>query len=401
MQITLVHLLIALLIGAFVGWLIGHSLSRAGLATVRAERDSALSQVRESEAAKEIMTNQFKVLSSEVLTRQTAIADAEAAERLDRTKQLLSPLDESLRELNRRLVEVERERSNFTSQLAQQVTAVTLAEENLRRETSSLATALRKPQVRGAWGELTLRRVVEISGMLNHVHFFEQSTTVNSGESVMRPDLQVLLGDGAFVYVDSKVPLSSFLDAYDADDAERRDAFLTSFGRTVRNHVDALAAKKYHTAGIGTPEFVVLFIPSESLSAQALHQQPDLMEYAAGKGIVLASPSTLIGMLRAISYGWKQANLAENAAEVFELGRELYARLSTLGGYVDKLGRSLHGSVEAYNQAVGSLESRVFVTARKFNQLELIDDELKPLSAVEQAPRSLSAPELLEGEDGD
>lgn len=395
MQITMVHLLFALLIGAFAGWLIEHALSRAGLATVRAERDAALSRFQESEAAKEIMTNQFKVLSSEILAGQNAVAEAEAAERFDRTKQLLSPLDESLRELNRRLVEVERERSSFTAQLAQQVTAVTQAEENLRRETSSLATALRKPQVRGAWGELTLRRVVEISGMLNHVHFFEQSTTVNSGDAVIRPDLQVLLGDGAFVYVDAKVPLASFLDAYDTDDVERRESFLASFGRTVRNHVDALAGKKYHTAGIGTPEFVVLFIPSESLAAQALTQQPDLMEYAAGKGIVLASPSTLIGMLRAISYGWKQAALSDNAAEVFELGRELYARLSTLGGYVDKLGRSLQSSVEAYNATIGSLESRVFVTARKLNDLELVEDELTALKCVEQAPRSLSAPELL------
>lgn len=395
---TLLVLLIGLAIGAVAGLLVARALGKSELAVARAEKATALARVDEVSASQEAMANQFKVLSAEVLDRSAERAEANADERLARTELVMAPLAESLSELNRRLVEVERGRASFAAQLSAQVTSVTQAEENLRRETASLTTALRKPQVRGAWGELTLKRVVETAGMLNHVHFYEQQTTTTSTDSTIRPDLKVMLGDDTFIYVDSKVPLTSFLEAYEAEDEGVRASRLAAFGRTVRGHVDALSKKTYWKAETANPEFVVLFIPSEALAAEALTQQPDLLEYAHGRGIVLASPTTLIGLLRAVSYGWKQAVLAESAHEVFDLARELYARLSTMGGHFDKLGRALTSSVKSYNETVGSLEGRVLVQARKFKDLELTEADLPTPSPVELSPRQLSAAELIDAE---
>ena len=394
----LVVLVVGLAIGAVVGYLLAASSRRSELAVARAEREAALARVADETAAREAMSNEFKVLSAEVLARQGELADAEADQRLDRTRAILAPLEESLGQMNQRLVEAQRERAQHESALNEQVRAVAMAEESLRRETQTLSTALRKPEVRGAWGELTLKRVVEMAGMVNHCHFYEQQSTTTSEGTAIRPDLKVMLGDDAFVYVDSKVPLAAYLDAMATDDEAVRVERLQGFGRNVRTHIDQLGAKNYFKAEIGSPEFVVMFIPSEALHAEAMSHDPTLIEYAHSKGIVIASPTTLIALLRTISYGWRQAVLADSAAEVFELGREIYSRLSTLGTHFDKLGRSLLGSVGAYNQAVGTLEGRVLVTARKLRDLEVTEADLKAPMVVEQSPRTLSAAELLEAE---
>lgn len=366
------------------------------LASMEAQRDAALQRAADLAADRVTLLDRFKVLSAETLAQQSRTVEASAEQRLQATEQVLAPVKESLQAMNERLAEVERSRASFTAELREQVRSVTVTGENLRRETNVLSTALRKPQVRGAWGELQLKRVVEIAGMVEHCDFLQQTTTTTSGDATIRPDMKVMLGEGKFLYVDSKVPLAAFLDAQEARDEASRNERLASFARNVKAHVDQLSGKRYWTADVGTPEFVVLFIPSEALAAEALSQLPDLHEYAAGKNIILATPTTLIGLLRAVAYSWKQAALADSAAEVFVLGRELYDRLGTLGSNFDKLGRSLQSSLKNYNAAVASMEGRVMVTARRFRDLQVTDTELRSPGAIDEPLRQISAPELVE-----
>lgn len=368
----------------------------AQLAAAQAQRDAALARSVELSADREAMVAQFKVLSSETLERQGKTAEANAEQRLRATELLMKPVRESLEAFNQRLGDVEKERVRMTTELAGQVTAVRDTGERLRSETRALITALRKPHVRGNWGEQQLKRVVEVAGMVEHCDFLTQQTTSTSADQVIRPDLKVLLDGGRFVWVDSKVPLSAFLDAYEADDDAVRDAGLQQFAKNVKTHIDQLSGKSYFKSDYGTPEFVVLFVPSEALAAEALSQLPDLHEYAATRNIIVATPTTLIALLRAVAYGWRQAGLAESAAQVSELARELYDRLGTLGGHFDRIGRSLTASVRAYNEAVGSIEGRVLPTARKLRELHVTDKQLDPVHATEAAVRPLTAPELVE-----
>ena len=371
--------------------------ARAAASAAAAQRDAAVERAAEIAADREQLTAQFKALSAEILEQQTRRADETADQRQKATDALLAPVKESLERFNSRLIEVEQGRVELASTLQQQVAAVQLTGEQLRRETSSLVTALRKPQVRGAWGELQLRRVVELAGMLDHCDFVEQQTAQTSAGSTIRPDLKVMLGEGKFVYVDSKVPLSAFLDAHDAADEAQREHCLKLFARNVKTHIDQLSAKDYFKAEGATPEFVVLFLPSEALAAEAHTLLPDLHEYAHRRSVMLATPTTLIAMLRTVAYSWRQVALADSAHQAYDLGRELYDRLGLLGKHFDKVGRALTTTVTAYNQAVGSIESRVFATARKFRDLQVVaDKELPPIKASEATVRPLTAPELVE-----
>ncbi len=360
-----------------------------------AERDAALARAVEIAADRDAVVKEFKLLSGQALDEQGRKAEASAEQRFKATEQLMAPIRESLAQFNTRLAEVEKSRVAMSTELREQVAAVRVTGDELRRETAALSKALRKPQVRGAWGELQLKRVAELAGMVEHCDFTLQETSRTSEDRTIRPDMKVLLSEGKFVYVDSKVPLTSFLDAHETTDEAEQQRLLALFAKNVRTHVDQLAGKNYFKAATGTPEFVVLFIPSEALAAEALAQVPDLHEYAAGKGIVLATPTTLIAMLRAVAYSWKQAALADSAAEVFELGRELYDRLGTLGGHFDRIGRSLTSTVKAYNDTLGSLESRVLVSARRFHDLKIADKEIAALKPAEAHPRPITAPELV------
>ena len=368
---------------------------QAKVATAEAERTAAVQRAEELAADRESLLMQFKVLSGEVLDRQSKVADASAEQRLKATEQIMAPMKTSLDRFEARLTEVEKERIAIASELREQVRAVQLTGDQVRRETTALTTALRKPQVRGAWGELHLKRVVELAGMVEHCDFVQQETS-STDDRVIRPDLKVMLTEGKFVYVDAKVPLSAFLDAQEASEASERERCLKVFAQNVRSHADALSAKQYWKADEATPEFVVLFMPSEALYAEALQLMPDLTEYAAGKNIIIATPSTLIAMLRSVAYGWRHAALATSAKEITTLGQELYGRLSTMGHHFDRVGRGLASSVKAYNEAVGSMETRVMASARKFRDLKVTNEVLDEVKAVEETVRQIAAPELVE-----
>ncbi|MGZ4632478.1 MAG: DNA recombination protein RmuC [Actinomycetes bacterium] len=302
---------------------------------------------------------------------------------------------ESLERLHDQMRDLEHHRVSWQSQLRQQVEEVRLSTESLRRETASLSTALRKPQVRGRWGELHLRRAVEMAGMVDRCDFDEQ-VSARTDDGLLRPDMVVNLAGGKQVVVDAKVPLDAFLDATSADSDEERDAHLTRHARQLRQHVDTLGGKAYWRNLKASPEFVVLFVPGESFLSAALEAEPSLLEYAARRQVVLATPTTLIALLRTVAYAWTQQALADKAREIHELGRELHERLGTMGGHLNKLGRSLTAAVGAYNRAVGSLETRVLVSARKFTELEVSPDDLVAPVAVTDAPRPLTSAELMD-----
>jgi DNA recombination protein RmuC len=302
---------------------------------------------------------------------------------------------DGLARLHDRMRDLEQERVAWQGRLHQQVDDVRVTADQLRRETASLATALRKPQVRGRWGELHLRRTVELAGMVDHCDFDEQLHMAGA-DGAQRPDLVVHLAGRRSIVVDSKVPLDAHLDALAAEDEEERQAHLRRHARQLRSHVDGLSAKAYWRALPCTPEFVVLFVPTESSVAAALDADATLLEHAASHNVVIATPTTLIALLRTVAHGWTTEALAENTREVHELGRDLHARLGVLGGHLDKLGRALKGSVEAYNRAVGSLESRVLVTARQFEDIGVTRQPLPAPDPVRDTPRPLTAAELLD-----
>jgi len=301
---------------------------------------------------------------------------------------------ESLDRLHDQLRDMAQHDVSWQSQLKQQVDEVRHSTDTLRRETSSLSTALRKPQVRGRWGELHLRRAVELAGMVDRCDFSEQVSRPGPDDRLLRPDLVVRLAGGKHVVVDAKVPLDAFLDATGADDDEQRSVQLRRHARQLRQHVDTLAGKAYWRALPATPEFVVLFVPGESFLSAALEADSALLEYAADQRVVLATPTTLIALLRTVAYAWTQQTLADKAREIHELGRDLHDRLGTMSGHLDRLGRSLAGSVSAYNRAVGSLENRV--SARRFGELGVATDDLPGPETVVDTPRPLTAAELLE-----
>lgn len=298
---------------------------------------------------------------------------------------------ESLSRLQDQLHDLARERVGWQAQLGQQVADMRSSTETLRRETQTLSTALRKPQVRGRWGELHLRRVVELAGLVDRCDFSEQ---VQLEDGRLRPDLVVNLAGGRQVVVDSKVPLDAFLDATGTDSDAERDHHLLRHARQLRTHVDQLGSKAYWRSLESSPEFVVMFVPAEAFLSAALEAEGELLEYAASRGVVLATPTTLIALLRTVAQGWTHERLAERAQEISALGRDLHERLATMGTHMDKVGRSLAGAVDSYNKAVGSLEGRVLVQARRFAEHGVTDETLAAPRQVDATPRTLTAPEF-------
>ncbi|WP_250290031.1 DNA recombination protein RmuC [Frankia sp. CiP1_Cm_nod1] len=346
-----------------------------------------------SAQALEGASRQFLELATARLQEAGAHATGDLEQRRAAVEHLVGPLRETLGRMEQRLAELEISRVEAYAGLVEQVRGVQQASEGLRAETAALVTALRKPQARGAWGEMQLRRVVEVAGMLARCDFTEQPVT-STEDGVRRPDMVVHLAGGRNIVVDAKVPLLAFLEAAEARDERARDERLAAHARHLRTHVDSLGAKAYWRHLPASPEFVVLFVPAEAFLAPALEKDPTLLEHAAAKKVVIATPTTLIAMLRTVAHAWTQEALTSRTREIFELGRDLYTRLGTLGEHVDRLGRSLSRTVTDFNTAVGSLESRVLVPARRLAAMEVVEDVLAAPSPVKTGVRALSATEL-------
>jgi DNA recombination protein RmuC len=347
-----------------------------------------------SAQALDASTTRFLEIAEGRLQAANANAAGELEKRRSAVEQLVSPLKETLTRVEAQLRESDAERLRSHAALTEQVTIARESSDQLRTQTQALVTALRRPEARGRWGEMQLRRVVELAGMIARCDFDEQ-VSISTDDGKQRPDLVVRLAGGKNIVVDSKVSLAAYLEAAEATDEAVREARLDAHARHLRDHVDQLSAKAYWTALSPAPEFVVLFIPGEAFLAPALERDSGLLEHALTRKVHIATPTTLVTMLRTAQYAWQQEALSENARAVFDLGRELYDRISVMGRHMDGLGRELTKSVSAYNQAVGSLESRVLVTARRLNQLGVVDAELEPPRLVEETTRALSAPELV------
>ncbi len=371
--------------------------------TVAAERVAAAQQDNRrmaeqfrSLAAEALHANseQFMVVAEERLKRSHLAGSAELGRREDAVRQLVEPLTRTLDQVKAEVATAERARAEAQAALAEQLRGMRESSDLLRTETGQLVTALRSSQVRGRWGEIQLRRVVEAAGMLEHVDFVEQDQ-VRTDDGLLRPDLIVRLSGGKSVVVDAKVAFLGYLEAMEAaDDLVRRER-LAAHARHVRKHIDDLAAKSYWEQFSPAPEFVVMFLPAEPFLHAALESDGTLLEYAMEHGVVLATPMTLVATLRTVAYAWRQEALAANAQQVLTLGRELHGRLSTLGGHVGRLGRQLDGAVRAYNETVSSLESRVLVSARRLADLKVTDAELETPAQVDRAARQVQAPELV------
>jgi DNA recombination protein RmuC len=312
----------------------------------------------------------------------------------------VAPLRESLGKVETQVSALESARKEAYGSLTEAVRNLREEQHRLHSETSNLVTALRAPHVRGRWGEIQLRRVVEMAGMVQYCDFVEQETTTDADGRVLRPDVVVRLPGGKRIVIDSKAPLVAYLDAFTGDPTEdERRAHLTRHARQVRDHVLKLGQKAYWRQIESTPEFVVMFLPDETFLRAALEHDPSLVELAVANNVIPASPTNLIGLLRAVHYGWQQETIAEGARQISDLGRELYKRLSTMGAHFAKLGRSLDGAVRSYNETVGSLERQVLPQARRFEQHGITGVAPPELLPVERQARALSAGEFVADEE--
>ncbi|MGB8692763.1 MAG: DNA recombination protein RmuC [Steroidobacteraceae bacterium] len=333
-------------------------------------------------------SDHFLTLARESFAREQSAAQSALRERENALGQMVEPIRKALEKSEQQLAGMERERRDAFTSLRTQIEQLTLGQGALQRETRNLVGALRRPEVRGRWGELTLRRVVELSGMSAHCDFTEQAS-VTSDTGVQRPDLIVHMSEGRDLVVDAKTPLDAYLDATEAVSDEARAAALTRHAQQVEARVRELAAKAYWNQFKRSPEFAVLFLPGDQFLSAALAERPDLLENAMRQSIVIATPSTLMALFKAVSYGWRQAVVAEHAARILELGQDLHRRLATFAGHLDRTGQRLGAAVDAYNSAVGSLERQVLPQARRFTELGAVSGEsLASPEPVERLVRS-------------
>src|SRR5882724_7972017 len=397
---------------AFNSEIADHKHSRAENAQLKAElegeRRAAQERKDSFKQAAEELSEKFKALSRDALKdnnqsflelakatlskfQETAKGDLELRTRA--IDQLVKPLKESLEKVDSKIGELEKTRAGAYSELREQVKALASSQSQLQAETGNLVKALRAPHVRGRWGEIQLRRVVELAGMLQYCDFVEQET-VATEDGRIRPDLIVRLPGNRTIVVDAKVPFDAFYESISTTDDDIRSARLKDHARLVRTHIGSLSKKSYWESVQPTPEFVLLFLPGETFYSAALENDPKLIEDGVSQGVIIATPSTLIALLKAVSYGWRQEQMAANAQEVSKLGKHLYDRLRVFTGYFAEIGKGLDRALESYNKGVGSLEARVLVTARKFKERGAIaGEEIETVEPIDKAARALSLDE--------
>lgn len=410
-QTLLIIGLIALMSGILIGVLLRNGKVRAQQSQIneltlkldwerqhKAELDEILDHTRDQ------LANTFNQLSNEALSRNNtnflrlaeenlkrfqSEAKAELGNKEKAIEQLLKPINEALQNTSKQIHEIEKERKEAYGSLNTTIAQMNLNQQQLQQETQNLVQALRRPEVRGQWGEMTLRRLAELSGMVAHCDFYEQTHTATETGSI-RPDMIVRLPENREIIVDAKTPLDAYLSAIQAKDDLTRKHELKRHAQIIRGRIKELSRKNYWSEYSQSPEFVVLFIPGEQFLSAALEVDPALLEDSMSQNIILATPTNFIALLRAVSYGWKQQKLAENAEIIRELGETLYKRLATFGNHLSKLGNSLGQSVNHFNSAVGSLERNVLPGARKFTEMGIsVKNEIDELPPVEQQPRQV------------
>jgi len=425
---TVILLIITLLLGLLCGWLIARLQAGKRLQlTLQAEqneREKLLQQLARLETQLESeqrsgqeklqllnetqqqLEKKFRALSSQALVannqnflelakatlenfHQKAQGDLE--NRQQAINQLVQPLHESLQKVDHKIEQLEQKRSGAYARLDEQLQSLLTSQMQLESETGNLVRALRTPVVRGRWGEIQLRKAVEVAGMVNYCDFVEQET---ADRGRLRPDMVIKLPNGRNIIVDSKAPLQKYLESLEADNDQQRTTHLAHHARQIRDHLQKLAAKNYWEQFQPTPEFVVLFLPGETFFSAALEQDPALIEAGVDQKVLLATPTTLIALLRSVAYGWRQEQLTENAAAISQLGREMYDRLATLTQHFGQMGKNLERAVDSYNKGMASLDSRVLVSARKFKELGAgSSKEIDALEQVEKTPRAPQLPE--------
>jgi DNA recombination protein RmuC len=416
LDIGLPALGIGLVLGALIMWLVARRRenalqqhlddAQAGLKhqeALQEERQAAfeLANARLTEAFSEISnrslqanSDTFLKLARQNLETHQEKAKRELSEREKAVEGLVKPIRDALEASHRQISELEKSRSEAYGGIKNQLEEMQLAQKSLTQETQNLVKALRRPEVRGRWGEITLRRLVELAGMVEHCDFIEQAHTVTDGQ-IIRPDMIVKMPDDRHLVVDVKTPLDAYLEAVEAQDDAQRKLGLERHAKNVRAHIRLLSTKAYWEQFDESPEFVILFIPGDQFLSAALAEEPDLIEYSLSRQIILATPTSFVALLKAVAYGWRQLALADNAREIRVLAEDLYGRLGTFVTHMNRVGRQLASSVENYNKAVGSLERSVLPGARKFTELGVhAKKDIEKLESLEPVPRT-----MIEGND--
>lgn len=422
-EVGLPALGIGLLLGATIAWLVARQRQRhlvddierlnADLKSqdaVQLERESAF-EAATSRLAKAFadLSNQslksnsetFLRLAQENLKTQNEKAKHTLSEREKAIENLVKPIHEALQASQKQITDLEKARSEAYGGIKEQLEAMQVGQKSLAQETRNLVKALRRPEVRGRWGEMTLRRLVELAGMVEHCDFREQVHSVGD-DQIIRPDMVVRMPERRELVVDVKTPLDAYLEAIEAEDDAQRQLHLQRHASNIREHIRTLSSKAYWAQFSASPEFVILFIPGDQFLSAALNEDPDLIEYALSRQIILATPTSFVALLKAVAYGWRQLALADNASDIRELAEDLYSRLSTFVGHMNKLGRQLGSSVENYNRAVGSLERNVLPGARKFVELGVqAKKKMEKLETLDPVPRTMIESDADDDESSD
>jgi len=395
---------LGLLLGALISWAYYRRRQHAMEAQIRNQESIQKEREIAFEAANAQLTRAFSELANQSLKSnsetflqlaeqnlgtQQEKAKRELSEREKAVEALVKPIREALDASQKQIAELEKSRSEAYGSIKSQLEEMHSSQKSLKQETQNLVNALRRPEVRGRWGEITLRRLVELAGMVEHCDFQEQVHTVGEGQ-IIRPDMVVRMPDRRELVVDVKTPLDAYLEAVEAKDDAQRKLGLERHAKNVHAHIRMLASKAYWDQFEESPEFVILFIPGDQFLSAALNEKPDLIEYALSKQIILATPTSFVALLKAVAYGWRQLSLAENAREIRTLAEDLYGRLASFVGHMNTMGRQLARSVEHYNKAVGSLERSVLPGARKFVELGVHEKkEMEKLETLDPVPRTM------------